>query len=58
MTVFIVCGVSGSGKSTIGGLLAERLGVTHFDADDFHSQDNIDKMQGGEALDDEDRYPW
>ena len=58
MTVYIVCGVAGSGKSTIGKLLAERLDLSHFDADDFHPKANINKMFRGDPLDDEDRYPW
>lgn len=58
MTVYIVCGVAGSGKSTIAKLLADRLGLNHFDADDFHPKSNIDKMSRGDPLDDEDRSPW
>lgn len=51
-------GVTGSGKSTIGTLLANRLSFPFFDADDFHSQENISKMSQGIPLTDEDRYPW
>ncbi|WP_431946692.1 gluconokinase [Actinacidiphila sp. bgisy167] len=51
-------GVSGSGKSTVGGLLAERLGVPYAEADDFHPPANIAKMSAGHPLDDEDRAPW
>ncbi|MBY8884565.1 gluconokinase [Streptomyces sp. PTM05] len=51
-------GVSGSGKSTVGGLLAERLGVPYAEADDFHPPANIAKMSAGHALDDADRAPW
>jgi gluconokinase len=51
-------GVSGSGKSTVGGLLAERLGVTYAEADDFHPAANIAKMSAGRPLDDADRAPW
>ncbi|MEV1011015.1 gluconokinase [Streptomyces sp. NPDC049881] len=51
-------GVSGSGKSTVGELLADRLGVPYADADDFHSPANIAKMSAGTPLTDEDRWPW
>lgn len=51
-------GVSGSGKSTIGGLLAERLGGDFLDADDFHPPDNLRKMKAGKPLTDQDRWPW
>lgn len=54
----VVMGVSGSGKSTVGAALAQRLRVPFADADDFHPQANIAKMTAGEALDDDDRYPW
>lgn len=56
--IIIVSGVSGSGKSTIGRRLAERLGARFYDADNFHSQANIDKMSRGEPLTDQDRLPW
>jgi gluconokinase len=51
-------GVSGSGKSTVGAALAQRLHVPFADADDLHPSANIAKMSRGEALDDEDRSPW
>lgn len=54
----IVMGVSGSGKSTLGAALAERLGWTFADADDYHPQANKEKMARGEALTDADRQPW
>ena len=54
----VVMGVSGSGKSTVGAALAGRLLVPFEDADDLHPQANIDKMTRGEALDDNDRWPW
>lgn len=54
----VVMGVSGSGKTTVGEVLAARLGVPSADADAFHPQANIDKMSSGEALDDDDRQPW
>lgn len=54
----VVMGVSGSGKSTIGELLARRLRVPYADADDFHSEHNKAKLAGGVALTDDDRVPW
>ncbi|BBX19500.1 gluconate kinase [Mycolicibacterium duvalii] len=54
----VVMGVSGSGKSTVGAALAQRLRVPFADADDFHPPANIEKMSAGEPLDDGDRYPW
>ena len=54
----IVMGVSGSGKSTIGDKLAERLGWTYEDGDKFHPASNVAKMSAGQPLTDEDRWPW
>ena len=54
----IIMGVSGSGKSTIGALLAERLGWPFADADGFHPPENVAKMAAGTPLTDEDRRPW
>jgi gluconokinase len=51
-------GVSGSGKSTIAGKLAERLHWTCEDGDRFHPKSNVDKMSAGHPLTDEDRAPW
>jgi gluconokinase len=51
-------GVSGAGKSTVGPLLAARLGLPFRDADDFHPPENITKMSSGRPLDDADRAPW
>jgi len=56
--IILVMGVSGSGKTTIGEKLAESLGYKFADADDFHPQENIDKMRNGIALSDKDRLPW
>lgn len=56
--VVVVMGVSGSGKTTIGALLAGRLGWVYAEADDFHPQSNVDKMAAGRPLTDEDRWPW
>jgi len=57
-TGFIVMGVSGSGKSTVGQALAKRLSWDFFDADDFHPPENIAKMTAGIPLNDSDRTPW
>ena len=57
-TVFVVCGVSGSGKSTIGERLGERLNLPFFDGDHFHPNSNVEKMASGMSLTDEDRKPW
>lgn len=54
----IVMGVSGCGKSTIAEGLAAAIGGRFFDGDHFHPQSNIDKMSQGEALTDDDRWPW
>ena len=54
----IVMGVSGSGKSTIGALLAEALGWPFADADGFHPTANVAKMAAGQPLTDADRWPW
>jgi gluconokinase len=54
----VVMGVSGSGKSTIGRLLAERLGCPFYDGDDYHPPANIAKMAAGIPLDDSDRAEW
>jgi carbohydrate kinase (thermoresistant glucokinase family) len=56
--VVVVMGVSGSGKSTIASMLAQRLHWVYEDADWFHPQSNIEKMHHGEPLNDEDRWPW
>ena len=56
--IVIIFGVSGSGKTTVGKLLAKRLGWRFYEADDFHSQANVNKMRRGIALTDEDRWPW
>ena len=56
--VVIVAGVSGSGKSTVGALLAGRLGWRFADADDFHPAANVAKMRARIPLTDADRWPW
>jgi gluconokinase len=55
---FLIMGVAGSGKSTLGQALARKLGWDFFDADDFHSSANIAKMAAGIPLTDPDRTPW
>lgn len=54
----VVMGVSGSGKSTIGRAIADRLGWEFAEGDDYHPQANVDKMASGRPLVDEDRWPW
>ena len=55
---FIILGVSGAGKSTISQHLAKKLSLPFFDADDFHPEENIKKMENSIPLLDEDRLPW
>ncbi|GBG39228.1 gluconokinase [Mycobacterium montefiorense] len=54
----VVMGVSGSGKSTVGSALAQRLHASFVDADSLHPPANVAKMGAGQPLDDADRYPW
>lgn len=56
--IVIVMGVSGAGKTTIGRLLAEKLGCPFLDADDLHSPESVAKMAAGTPLTDDDRWPW
>lgn len=56
--VFIIMGVSGCGKSTIGKLLAFQINIPFFDGDDYHSQSNVEKMSKGNPLNDDDRKGW
>lgn len=55
---YIVMGVCGCGKSTIGRAFAHQLRIAFLDGDDLHPRNNIDKMSRGEPLDDADRMPW
>jgi len=54
----VVMGVAGSGKTTVGGARAARLGLPFADADEFHPPANVAKMTAGRPLDDSDRLPW
>lgn len=56
--VAVVMGVSGSGKTTVSALLAAALGCQFQEGDDLHSDENVEKMQSGTPLTDEDRLPW
>jgi gluconokinase len=56
--IVVLMGVSGSGKTTIGTLLAQRTGMVFADADDYHPPANKEKMRAGIPLNDEDREPW
>jgi gluconokinase len=56
--ILLLMGVSGSGKTTIGAMLAGRLGWTYAEADDFHPPANVEKMHAGIPLNDDDRRPW
>lgn len=56
--IILVIGVAGSGKTTVGRLLADTLGYAFSDADEFHSPANVEKMRRGQPLNDRDREPW
>jgi len=56
--IVVLMGVSGSGKTTIGKTLAERLGWKFIEGDDFHPRENVAKMAAGVPLEDSDRWPW
>ncbi|MFD5032604.1 gluconokinase [Streptomyces sp. NPDC058405] len=56
--VVVVMGVAGTGKTTVGPLLAAALGVPYAEGDDFHPPENIAKMSAGTPLGDVDRWPW
>jgi len=58
LELVVFTGVSGSGKTTVGSLLAERLGWPFADGDSFHSAASVAKMRTGQPLTDEDRRPW
>jgi gluconokinase len=54
----VLTGVSGSGKSSVGAQLAQTLGATFLEGDNYHPPANVAKMRAGVALEDEDRWPW
>jgi gluconokinase len=56
--ILILMGVVGAGKTTVGNLLAQKLGWQFADADDFHPAANVEKIRNGISLDDSDRAPW
>lgn len=56
--IYIVFGVCGTGKTTIGQRLSKELNIPFFDADDFHPKENVEKMKAGNPLNDIDRFPW
>ena len=56
--IVVLMGVSGAGKTTLGRLLAERLGARYIEGDDYHPPANVAKMARGEPLEDADRAPW
>jgi gluconokinase len=58
MTAFVLMGVAGSGKTTVGRRVAAELALTFIEGDDFHPQSNVQKMAGGTSLTNEDRAPW
>jgi gluconokinase len=56
--ILILMGVSGSGKTTVGELLGQRMDWPFLDADDYHPASNVEKMRSGTPLTDADRWPW
>jgi gluconokinase len=56
--ILVIMGVSGAGKTTVGRQLADQLGWTYFEGDDYHPAANVEKMRRGVPLQDEDRWPW
>jgi carbohydrate kinase (thermoresistant glucokinase family) len=58
MPRYVVMGVSGCGKTSIGMAFAQSIGAAFIDGDDLHPAENVAKMAAGEPLDDDDRRPW
>jgi carbohydrate kinase (thermoresistant glucokinase family) len=58
VTVVVMMGVSGVGKTTVGRRLAEALGYGYAEGDAYHPPANVEKMRSGQPLDDDDRWPW
>ena len=58
LMIYVVMGVSGAGKTLIGKQLADALNLSFYDGDDFHPVENVRKMESGQPLNDEDRWPW
>jgi len=56
--IFIIMGVSGSGKSTVGKSVSKELGWKFYEGDEYHPVENVQKMKNGIPLNDEDRLPW
>ena len=56
--IYVIMGVAGSGKTTIGELLAHALGIPFVEGDDLHPRANVERMAQGIPLTDEDRWPW
>jgi gluconokinase len=56
--IIIIFGIAGAGKTTVGKLLAQELGWSFYDGDEFHPAANIEKMKRGKPLSDDDRMPW
>ena len=56
--IFVIMGVSGSGKTTIGKAVSNKFGWKYYEGDEYHPVQNIEKMKNGIALNDEDRLPW
>ena len=54
----LVMGICGTGKTTIGRMLSDRLDIPFIEGDDFHPESNVKKMKNGQPLNDEDRQPW
>jgi gluconokinase len=57
-TLYVIMGVSGCGKTTVGQALAGQLNCPFYDGDDFHPPENVAKMSRGIPLNDDDRAPW